>query len=217
MAHAHRRQRQDSNEVGDAPAVRHERRNGQDNHGDHTEQRETHTPLEAAQHLRHLLEEVALLGLLARRAPRHVDAEHMAQQRLAHVQRQSAQKTSQHERPLQVLEQAAEPAARADTVAHRGEGDVAEAVEDDDDGEPDFPAVDVVLVEVAVEEADGEVVGDRQDPGGADGVVGADVGYDGDFGGEADVREEELAEEGGEGSGKELELSADWYVSVQDL
>lgn len=70
---------------------------------------------------------------------------------------------------------------RSGAVTHDCEGDVTETVEDDDDGEPDFPRVDVVFVQVAIEPSDGEVIGGGQDPGGADGVVSADVGEDGDL------------------------------------
>ena len=37
------------------------------------------------------------------------------------------------------------------------------------------------MVEPAVEEADEEVVHHGEEPGGANGIVGADVGHDGDF------------------------------------
>jgi len=81
----------------------------------------------------------------------HIDAEEMRQQRLTDMQTESSKEDGQQEQPLQVLNHAVHPALSADAVAHSGEGQVAETVEDDDDGEPDFPGVEVVFVEVAVE------------------------------------------------------------------
>lgn len=124
----------------------------------------------------------------------------MRQQRLGDVEGQPAEEDGEHDDPLDVLEEGAKEGFLSDPVPHDGQRDVSEAVEDDDDAEPDLPGVDVVFVEVAVEPADGEVVGRGHDPGRADGVVGADVGDDGDFGGEADVGEEETTEERGEGT-----------------
>ena len=124
----------------------------------------------------------------------------MGEQRLGDVKGEAAEEDGEHEDPLDVFEQGAEEGFLADSVAHDCQGDVAEAIEDNDDREPDLPGVDVVLVEVSVEPADGEVIHRGHDPGSADGVVGTNVGDDGDLGGEADVGEEETAEERGEGT-----------------
>lgn len=83
-------------------------------------------------------------------------------------------------------------------VSHHGQSNVPKPVEDNDDGEPDLPRVDVVLVEVAVVPTDGEVVGRSHDPCCSNGVVGADVGYDGNLGGESNIGEQELPEQGSE-------------------
>ena len=56
------------------------------------------------------------------------------------------------------------------------------------------------MVEVAVQPAGQEVVGECEDPGGAEGVVGADVGHDGQFGGEGHAGGPKAEEEFGEGS-----------------
>ncbi len=79
-------------------------------------------------------------------------------------------------------------------VSHGGQCEVTKAVENDDDGEPHFPRIDVVFVEIAVEPSDGEVIGSRHDPGCANGIVCTDIRHDGDFGGEPDVGKQELAE-----------------------
>ena len=83
----------------------------------------------------------------------------------------------------------------ADTIAHDGQGDVAQTIKDDDDGEPDFPRIDVILVEVAIEPANRKVVGGRHDPRSADSVVGTDIGNNGNLRREADIREQKLPKE----------------------
>ena len=102
--------------------------------------------------------------------------------------------------PFEVLQQSSKETLLPNPVPHYRQRDVAEPIEDYDNTKPNFPAVDVIFVQVAVEPADGEVVRQRHDPGCADGVVRPDVGDDGDFAGEADVAEEEAAEEFGEGA-----------------
>ncbi len=87
------------------------------------------------------------------------------------VQGEATEEDGEHECPFEVLEDGTEERSFADSVAHYCQSDVAETVEDDDDAEPDFPGVDVVFVEVAVEPADGEVVGCCHYPGGAYGIV----------------------------------------------
>ena len=83
-----------------------------------------------------------------------------------------------------------------DAVPIHGQGDVAKAVEDADEREPDLERVDVVLAQVGrtLQEADDEVVRERQQPGGPDGVVRADVGDDGELGRYPHVGREEAAE-----------------------
>lgn len=84
------------------------------------------------------------------------------------------------------------------SLPHDGESDVTKTVEDDDERDPDFPAVNVVAVEVPIEPADSKVVDGGENPCGADGVVSTDVGDDGNLGRKANVGEEEAAEKRGE-------------------
>lgn len=72
------------------------------------------------------------------------------------------------------------------------------------------------MIEPAVEEADEEVIQDGEDPRGPDGVVCADVGHDGDFGGERHVRGEEDPEEAGDGAtlGPFVEGVEDHFVAA---
>lgn len=191
---------QDGNEIGNDPIVRNPPAGirGQDNHGKNTNQSERDAELELANHLRYLDEEIAELGLLARRTPSHVDLEHVRQQGLRDVQRQTAQKDGQHDDPLEVFQQRHNERLLSDAVPHDGQRDIAQAVEDDDDAEPHLPAVDVVLVKIPIEPADSKVIGQGHDPRRPNGVVRANVADDGDLGCEADVGEQKATEQFGE-------------------
>lgn len=91
----------DGREVVDAPLGR-EGVQAAEDEGDHGEA-EDEGALEAPQQPRQLLEEVDLLQLLGRRAPRHVHAEEVAQDRLRHVQRDAPQEDRDQRYPLQVV------------------------------------------------------------------------------------------------------------------
>lgn len=62
---------------------------------------------------------------------------------------QSAEKDGEQRNPFQILEKRSEERLLTDPVAHDCKGEVTKTVEDDDDRDPDFPRIDVVLVEVA--------------------------------------------------------------------
>lgn len=57
------------------------------------------------------------------------------------MQRETTEEDGEHEDPFQVEQEGVNETHGADTVAHECEGDVTEAIEDDDDGEPDFPTI----------------------------------------------------------------------------
>lgn len=116
------------------------------------------------------------------------------------MQRETTEEDCQHDRPFEVLEECIKQAPLADSVSHDCKSNVSETVEDDNDGEPNLPRIDVVFVQVTVVPSDSEVVGSRHDPCCTDSVVGTNVGNDGDFGGESDVGEQESAEKRGEGT-----------------
>ena len=130
-------------------------------------------------------EEVGKFSFLACGTPSHVDLKHVSQQGLADVQRQSTQENCQHNRPFKVLEKRVQNVALAETISHHGESDISKSVEDDDDGKPHLPRVDIILVEVPVEPANEEVVDSCHDPGRANGVIRSNVRHHGDLGGEA--------------------------------
>ena len=183
----------DGDEDADLPEVGHEA-GEHDHHGGGAED-EDEGALELCQDLGHLLEEGGVLGLLGGGAPAHVDADHMADDGLADVEADAAEEDAEQRDPLEVLEDGGGQALLADAVAEDGEGEVAEGGEDEDEGEVDLEGVEVVVVQEAVEPADGEVVDDGEDPGAGDGVVGADVGHDGDLAGQRHAREHEVLEQ----------------------
>lgn len=68
-----------------------------------------------------LVEERRLGLLLGRRAPRHIDAEHMRRNRLADVDGDAAEEDGQERQPFQVLEEGSYQAAVCGSVAQDGE------------------------------------------------------------------------------------------------
>ena len=194
-------EREDGDEDVDAPEGGHEQ--GARHHHGHHQKDKDERALELLEQLGHLGEEGGVLGLLAGRAPLEVDAEHVGQDGLADVQAHAAQEDGQQRHPLEVLEQAPDERRAGGAVAQHGQGDVAERGEDEDDAEEDLEAVDVVVVQVAVEPADDKIVGQREDPGRRDGVVRADVGHDGQLAGQRHAAAQKPAEQRREGPAHE--------------
>ena len=62
--------------------------------------------------------------------------------------RDTSEEDEEHEQPLEVLAEGAEEGSFTDTIAHGCESDVAETVENDYEGDPDVPGVDVILVDI---------------------------------------------------------------------
>ena len=143
------------------------RESSQVNHTANDQENEDVHPLERLEDLGQLLEEVGVLLLLGGGAPLHVDVEEVGQQRERDVEGDAAEEAGHQRRPLEVLDQAAEEGAFAGAVAEEGEGDVAEQVEDYDQGEQDVPAGQVALGQVFEEPADEEVVEGGEDEGGS--------------------------------------------------
>lgn len=142
------RERCDGLELVDAPRVRDERRRGEDDKARNADDREGHAEPKVSQDLGHFDEEVGELEFLGRRAPRHVDLEHVGEDSFRDVDGDATKEDEEHEEPFEILEQGADETAFACTIAHDCEGDVAETVEDDDEGDPDVPTVDVVFVDI---------------------------------------------------------------------
>lgn len=78
----------------------------------------------------------------------------MADDRLGDVQADPAQKDRQHWDPGEVLEECVEEGFLFGSVAKDAECEIAEGAEDEHDCEVDFEAVDVVVIQMAVEPAD---------------------------------------------------------------
>lgn len=93
----------DRNDAGDPPAVR-----GKARKIDHApyywDHRGIH-PLETLDNLGHFLEEVRVFFFLGGGAPRHLDLEHMRQNRNAEMERQAAEEDGHQWQPLEVLKE----------------------------------------------------------------------------------------------------------------
>lgn len=58
----------------------------------------------------------------------------------------TSKEDGEHQSPGEILGESSEKTFSTDTVPHGSESKVAESVEDDDDGEPDFEGVEIVLL-----------------------------------------------------------------------
>lgn len=87
------RQRPDGGEEVDLPEGR--RDGGEADHAGAADDAEEEGELELLQQLRHLFEEGRVFDLLGRRAPAHVDGEHVAEESLADVQGYAAEEDRQ--------------------------------------------------------------------------------------------------------------------------
>lgn len=94
-------EREHGNEVSDPPRPRHRVVPGKDDAG--ADEAEQEGAFEATEETRHLFEEGDVLHFLGRGAPRHVDLEEVAQKRLGHVQRTSAEEDGEEGYPFEVL------------------------------------------------------------------------------------------------------------------
>lgn len=91
------------------------------------------------EHLGDFDEEVGELGLLRCGTPSHVDLEHVSENSLTDVKRETTQEDGEEECPLEVFVDGVQQTSLTNTVSHDSEGNVSETVEDDDDGEPNLP------------------------------------------------------------------------------
>lgn len=164
-------------------------------------------------------EEGRVLDFLHRGAPLHIHPEQMREDGAAEVDGDAAEEDVEQEHPLEVLENGSQEADLADAVAVNGDGEHAEAAEDDDDGEEDAEGVDVEVVEVGQVPAGEEEVGRDEEVGGADGVVRAHVGEDGHFRRERHAGGDEFAEDGGEGAagGPVVEGVEDQFAAAEGV
>lgn len=59
-----------------------------------------------------------------------------------------AEEDEEHEQPLKVFGEGREERTFASAIAESRESDIAEAIEDDDESDPDVPGVDVVFIDI---------------------------------------------------------------------
>jgi hypothetical protein len=110
----------------------------------------------------------------------------------------SKERTQTH--PLEVLQQTLPKTPLPGPIPHNRQRHIPQPIKHNDDTEPHLPAIDVVFIEVSVEPANSEVVRQRHDPRRPDRIICSDVADDGYFRCEANVAEEEAAEERCEGA-----------------
>lgn len=101
MTNHHRTQREKGHKVRDLPEHRKGRRSN--DHQSRAQRTEHKSPAEPLDQFGHLLEEVRLLDLFRGGAPRHVDFEEVAEERLRDVQGDAAEEEGEEEEPLEVL------------------------------------------------------------------------------------------------------------------
>lgn len=99
------------------------------NHGNHDHEH----PLETAEDLGHLHEEVGIFLFLSGRSPVHVDAEHVRADRHTDVERKASEEDDEERHPSEVLEEGREQGFFTKAVAENGESDVGHGVEDNDE------------------------------------------------------------------------------------
>ncbi len=131
-------------------------------------------PLEPGEDLGHLGEEVGVVLLLGGRAPVHVDAEHVGHDGQEDVEGDAAEEDDEERHPLEVLSERLEQTLLAETVSQDRERDIGHDVEDKEERHEDYPwlvrafgtlpspltlpRLDVVLVKIAVEPTNQDVV-----------------------------------------------------------
>jgi hypothetical protein len=132
----------------DSPVVRDEATLGHDNHSRDSDDGKAHAEPKVLENLGYFNEEIREFQLFGGGAPRHVDLEHVGQEGLRQMDGDTTKEDEEAEEPLEILEQGADEGSFAGTVTHSCQRDVTETVEDDNEGDPNFPGVDIVLVDV---------------------------------------------------------------------
>jgi hypothetical protein len=116
------------------------------------------------------------------------------------MERNSAEEDSKHGDPFQVFPKCAQQGSVLCPVSDHGEAGVTSNSENEDDGDIDLEAVDVIVVERAIEEANEEIVENREEPGRSEGVIGTDIGHDSELRRKRNIGEDEGKKEAGEGA-----------------
>lgn len=127
--------------------------------------------LEALDHLIEANEETAGSRLLGGRGPLDVDAEGVADESFGTVQADTTKVDDEKGKPLDGLEESAPEDLFLQLMANHAEGEGTEAVEDDNEGQPDAPGGHVQVVELIREKSNDDVVGSCQEETGGNGIV----------------------------------------------
>ena len=133
MSDHHTTKRDDRNDLVNAPVVWHERCFRQYNHAGNTNHTKGKREPEPSQRLGHLDKEIGEFQSLRRGLPGHVDFKHVGQQGLGDVGGDAAEEDEEGEEVFDVEPKGREECHFADAVAENGEGEISEAVEDDDE------------------------------------------------------------------------------------
>jgi hypothetical protein len=105
----------------------------------------------------------------------------MPEESLRYVERDSTEVQNEEWNPFYVCQEILEEVLFSQAMAKDRKSNIAEAGEDAHDREVDFETVDVVVIKNALEPPYKEVVPKCKYPGGAESVVCADVGNNGQF------------------------------------
>jgi hypothetical protein len=92
--------------------------------------------------------------LLTSRAPTHVNGEYVGENGLIDAQTYNAGEDRKKRDPAEVFSQGEVEELFFQAVMHDCESEIAECGENGDDGEEDLEAVDIVVIQMAVEPAD---------------------------------------------------------------
>lgn len=88
----------------------------------------------------------------------------MAKNSLADVKRDATEKYCEEEDPFEVVNQSGQEILFIIADSENCQSEIANTVEDDNDGNVDLERIDVVVVQVAVVPSNEDVVSQRQDP-----------------------------------------------------
>lgn len=139
----------------------------------HSRQGNANNPgvLETLNHLVETNEETAGSGLLGGGSPLDVDAEGVADESFGTVQADTTKVYDEEGEPLDGLEESPPEDLFLQLMADHAEGEGTEAIEDDDERQPDSPGGHVQVIELIREKSNDDVVGSCQEETRGDGVV----------------------------------------------
>jgi hypothetical protein len=157
-------------------------------------------PLELPGNVAHSFQEWNILDFLGCAAPLHVDAEKVGHQRLTDVNGDASKKNGEHRYPFDILLESGKDVSVFNSIPQPSKRQIAHDGKDEYKSDVDPEAVDIVMIQRAVEKANEEVVEDRKEPGGSNSIVCANIRHDGDFGMQRHPRPQKDKEHTGKGA-----------------